>query len=92
MALKLKDTFYISHGSPTLSIDESIEARKFLQSWKKDVYQEKPKSILVISGHWDTTEPTVNVIQTTNDIIYDFYGLPKPMYQVSFFFFFAYYL
>jgi 4,5-DOPA dioxygenase extradiol len=85
MALKLKDTFYISHGSPTLSIDESIEARKFLQSWKKDVYQEKPKSILVISGHWDTTVPTVNVIQTTNDTIYDFYGFPKPMYQVSFF-------
>jgi len=83
--MALKDTFYISHGSPTLSIDESIEARKFLQSWKKDVFEERPKSILVISGHWDTTVPTVNVIQTTNDTIHDFYGFPKPMYQVSFF-------
>lgn len=82
--MALKDTFYISHGSPTLSIDESIVARKFLQSWKKDVFGEKPKSILIISGHWDTTVPTVNVIQTNNDTIYDFYGFPKPMYQVSF--------
>ncbi|GAU28463.1 hypothetical protein TSUD_294660 [Trifolium subterraneum] len=84
MALKLKDTFYISHGSPTLSIDESFVARKFLQSWKKDVYEEKPKSILVISGHWDTTVPTVNVIQTTNDTICDFNGFPKPMYQLKY--------
>lgn len=83
MALKLKDTFYISHGSPTLSIDESITARKFLQSWKKDVFQERPRAILVISGHWDTAVPTVNVIETTNDTIHDFYGFPKPMYQVS---------
>ena len=92
--MALKDTFFISHGSPTLSIDESIEARKFLQSWKKDVFEERPKSILVISAHWETTVPTVNVIQTTNDTIYDFYNFPKPMYQVSFFlslFFFLFY-
>lgn len=82
--MALKDTFYISHGSPTLSIDDSIEARKFLQSWQKDVFEERPKSILVISGHWDTTVPTVNVIQTTNDTIYDFYGFPKPMYQLKY--------
>ena len=89
--MALKDTFYISHGSPTLSIDESNEARKFLQSWKKDVFEERPKSILVISAHWDTTVPTVNVIQTTNDTIYDFDGFPKPMYQVYFFLYFLFY-
>ena len=82
--MALKNTFYISHGSPTLSIDESIDARKFLKSWKNDVFQQKPSSILVISGHWDTTVPTVNVVQTNNDTIYDFYGFPKPMYQLKY--------
>ncbi|KAK7314857.1 hypothetical protein VNO77_33385 [Canavalia gladiata] len=82
--MALKDTFYISHGSPTLSIDESIEARKFLQSWKKDVFPQRPTSILVISGHWDTAIPTVNVVHTINDTIYDFYGFPKQMYQLKY--------
>ena len=81
--MALKDTFYISHGSPTLSIDESILARKFLQSWKKDVFPQRPSSILVISGHWETAVPTVNVVDSINDTIYDFYGFPKQMYQVS---------
>ncbi|XP_061349563.1 extradiol ring-cleavage dioxygenase-like [Gastrolobium bilobum] len=81
--MAMKDTFYISHGSPTLSIDESIEARKFLQSWKKDVFSQRPNSILVISGHWDTAVPTVNVVDT-NETIYDFYGFPKPMYQLKY--------
>lgn len=77
------DTFYISHGSPTLSIDESLEARHFLKSWKEKVWTERPKSILVISGHWETSEPTVNVVQH-NETIYDFYGFPKPMYQLKY--------
>ncbi|QCD95048.1 extradiol ring-cleavage dioxygenase-like [Vigna unguiculata] len=82
--MALKETFYISHGSPTLSIDETIEARKFLQSWKNDVFPHKPSSILVISGHWDTTVPTVNVVDSVNDTIYDFYGFPKEMYQLKY--------
>ncbi|XP_004512627.1 extradiol ring-cleavage dioxygenase-like [Cicer arietinum] len=82
--MALKDTFYISHGSPTLSIDESIPARKFLEKWKKDVFEQRPTSILIISGHWDTAVPTVNVIQTINDTIYDFYGFPRPMYQLKY--------
>jgi 4,5-DOPA dioxygenase extradiol len=75
-----------------MAIDESIPARQFLKSWQQTVLKERPKAILVISGHWDTKEPTVNVVNI-NDTIYDFYGFPKPMYQVldslkSFLFFF----
>jgi len=77
----LMDTVYISHGSPMMAIDESIPARQFLKSWQQTVLKERPKAILVISGHWDTKEPTVNVVNI-NDTIYDFYGFPKPMYQV----------
>lgn len=76
------DTFYISHGSPTLAIDDMLPARGFLKSWK-EVYAKRPTSILVISGHWETSEPTVNVVDR-NDTIYDFYNFPKPMYKLKY--------
>lgn len=85
--MKIQDTFYISHGSPTLSIDESMPARHFLQSFQQKVYPSdapRPSSILVISAHWETTYPTVNVVDGPNDTIYDFYGFPKKMYQLKY--------
>ncbi|KAG8374585.1 hypothetical protein BUALT_Bualt10G0010700 [Buddleja alternifolia] len=80
----LKETFYISHGSPTLAIDDSLPARHFLKSFRQRVFSDKPNSILMISAHWDTTEPTVNAINGPSDTIYDFYGFPKPMYQLKY--------
>ncbi|XP_057972515.1 extradiol ring-cleavage dioxygenase [Malania oleifera] len=79
----LKETFYISHGSPMLAIDESMEARHFLKSWKDAIFPHRPNSILVISGHWETSEPTVNTV-LRNDTIHDFYGFPQPMYQLKY--------
>ncbi|KAJ8493468.1 hypothetical protein OPV22_015189 [Ensete ventricosum] len=78
------ETFFLSHGSPTLSIDESLPARSFLKSWRSKVFQAVPRAILIISGHWDTASPTVNVINGHNDTIYDFYGFPKPMYKLKY--------
>ncbi|KAK1407453.1 hypothetical protein QVD17_39069 [Tagetes erecta] len=82
--IKIQDTFYISHGSPTLSIDETKPARQFLQSFQQKVYSNRPSSILVISGHWETSYPTVNVVDGTNDTIYDFYGYPEAMYKLNY--------
>ncbi|XP_043721459.1 extradiol ring-cleavage dioxygenase [Telopea speciosissima] len=80
----MMDTFFLSHGSPTLSIDESLPARHFLQSWEEKVFPEKPIAILIISGHWETAEPSVNVISGKHDTIYDFYGFPEPMYKLKY--------
>nr|QED21491.1 DODA [Macarthuria australis] len=79
----IKETFFISHGSPIMTIDESMEARKFLQGWKEKVYSKNPNSILVISAHWVTDEPTVNAVDCC-DTIYDFRGFPPPMYQIKY--------
>jgi len=85
MVLKLKNTFYISHGSPALASNEPIPAWMFFNSWEKEVFLEKPSSILIISGHWDTDVPTVTAVDQ-NNTIYDFAGLPedmpKAMYKV----------
>lgn len=67
-----------------LAIDDSIQARHFLKSWKAEVLPEIPKAILVISGHWETSEPTVSRVDGPNDTIHDFYGFPKPMYQLKY--------
>ncbi|KAI9092546.1 hypothetical protein K1719_027674 [Acacia pycnantha] len=80
--MAFKDTFYISHGSPTLPIDDSVPASQFLKKWK-EFYPQKPSAILVISGHWDTAVPAVNVV-SRNDTIYDFYGFPKALYQLKY--------
>lgn len=77
--LNMKETFYISHGSPMLSVDDSLPARHFLKSF---VFPAKPKSVLMISAHWETTFPTLNAIDGTSDTIYDFYNFPEPLYQV----------
>ncbi|KAL4374381.1 hypothetical protein AHAS_Ahas05G0176100 [Arachis hypogaea] len=80
--MRMRETFYISHGSPELAIDESIPAWRFLKSWK-EVCPQTPSSILIISGHWDTDVPTVNIVDR-HETIYDFYGFPRAMYKIKY--------
>eukprot|EP01018_Ginkgo_biloba_P039173 Gb_28946 [translate_table: standard] len=75
------DTYFISHGSPMLAVDD-IPAKHFLENWSKIVPQ-KPKAILIISGHWETSEPAVNVV-SRNSSIYDYYGFPSELYQLQY--------
>ncbi|CAK7338227.1 unnamed protein product [Dovyalis caffra] len=81
--MALMETFFISHGDPTLAIYETVPARQFFESWQQSVYKQKPSSILVISAHWETKEPTVNVVDR-NDTIHDFTDFPKPLYQIKY--------
>ncbi|CAN1156368.1 Extradiol ring-cleavage dioxygenase, partial [Linum perenne] len=61
-----------------------VNCRHFLKSWDQKIYtKDKPKEIFIISGHWDTKVPAVNVVDR-NDTIYDFYGFPKQMYQIKY--------
>ncbi|KAE8663729.1 4,5-DOPA dioxygenase extradiol [Hibiscus syriacus] len=73
----------ISHGSPALPIDDSLPAKHFLLSWKDKVFPQTPKSILVISAHWDTCFPSVNIVPRT-DTIHDFSGFPDPLYKLKY--------
>jgi 4,5-DOPA dioxygenase extradiol len=64
------DTFFLSHGAPMLCIDETIPARSIFQSWLPARMTNRPRAILIVSGHWETDVPTVNVGHGTNDTIY----------------------
>nr|ASW22755.1 DOPA 4,5-dioxygenase [Bougainvillea glabra] len=80
---KMKGTYYLAHGDPIMYINKSIKLRHFLEGWKENVLTEKPKCILVISAHWDTDVPTVNLVEQC-DTIHDFDDYPDPLYQIKY--------
>ncbi|CAL5428021.1 unnamed protein product [Camellia sinensis] len=76
----MMDTFFIPHAMSPHSF-ETTELRPFLRSWKEVVKMPKPKSILIVSAHWDTSHPTVNVSHH-NETMYDFANnFPAFLYQ-----------
>lgn len=79
----IKETFFITHGCPKLTIDEEHPLHPFFKSWREQVYSKKPKAILVISAHWVTDQPVVNAVHV-NDTIYDYEGVtyPASLYKV----------
>nr|QED21485.1 DODAa [Corrigiola litoralis] len=80
---RIKETFFISHGTPKLTIEESKPARHFFEGWRESVFSKNPKSILVISAHWETDQPAITAAHHS-DIIYDFNGFPARMYQLKY--------
>ncbi len=43
----------------------------------------RPKAVLVISGHWETSLPTLNV-SARPDLLFDYYGFPPHTYQLKY--------
>ncbi|XP_052195098.1 4,5-DOPA dioxygenase extradiol-like [Diospyros lotus] len=83
--LKIKETFFITHGPPTMSIDESLPARHFLKSFREKVYgSAAPAAILIISAHWETSHPAVTAVSGPSPTIYDFDGFPTQTYQLKY--------
>ena len=48
-----------------------------------DTLPEKPRAILMISGHWETERPTLNV-GAHPDLLFDYYGFPEHTYQLTY--------
>ena len=43
----------------------------------------RPKAVLVISGHWETPELTLNVAEKPN-LLFDYYGFPEHTYRLKY--------
>jgi 4,5-DOPA dioxygenase extradiol len=73
-------TLFISHGSPTLLIDD-CPANEFLKTLGNTL--PKPKAILVISAHWETDKPRITSNEKP-DLIYDFGGFADELYKAKY--------
>lgn len=45
--------------------------------------EERPRAILIVSGHWLTKRPTVNVAAHPT-LLYDYYGFPEHTYRLTY--------
>jgi 4,5-DOPA dioxygenase extradiol len=73
-------SLFLSHGAPTLPLTDT-PARAFLKQLAGSL--ERPNAILVVSAHWETAQPTVNAVDW-NETIHDFYGFPRPLYDMRY--------
>ena len=70
---------YLSHGAPPLADDPAWTGE--LQRW--GARSPRPKSILVVSAHWESAPLTVGATGTV-PLTYDFWGFPERYYEVTY--------
>ncbi|MBW2528405.1 MAG: dioxygenase [Deltaproteobacteria bacterium] len=70
---------FVGHGAPTLALDADKGAP--LRAWGRALG--RPRAVLVVSAHWEEAPVTLGT-QRTSPLVYDFYGFPKPLYEVRY--------
>ena len=70
---------FAAHGAPVLLDDAEWMAE--LASWAKAM--PKPKSILMVSAHWEERPTTLGATRTV-PLMYDFYGFPERYYRTRY--------
>ena len=71
---------YVSHGAPPL-FDDALWLRQLLD-WAQAL--PKPKSILIISAHWETAPLCLSAPAAGTPLVYDFYGFHPRYYQMRY--------
>jgi 4,5-DOPA dioxygenase extradiol len=71
---------FISHGAP----DALLKAKDTVECWRQIGQQAAvPTSILVVSAHWETQQPTVS-LSAAPDTIHDFSGFSPELYRMTY--------
>lgn len=73
-------TIYLGHGAPPLLDDADWMGE--LATWAQGL--PKPKSILIVSAHWESAPLAFSSTATGTPLVYDFYGFPAPYYQLRY--------
>lgn len=83
-------TLFVPHGGgPCFFMEEGIGPKgtwdrmaAYLRGIAASIGQ-RPKAILVISGHWEEARPTVHVGRNP-PLLFDYYGFPEHTYRLSY--------
>lgn len=72
-------TIFLAHGSPATIADGTWVEE--LNGWAARM--PRPKSVLMISAHWEERPLTIGATET-KPLIYDFYGFPEVFYRLQY--------
>lgn len=73
-------SLFVCHGGPNILL-ENNEYTSFLKDLGKRI---KPKAIVIFTAHWEEEITTISAIDTTYNMIYDFYGFPRELYDIKY--------
>jgi 4,5-DOPA dioxygenase extradiol len=72
---------FVSHGAPSAALEHDAYTRA-LGAWARG--RPRPRTIVVVSAHREARGPVRVNTASRPSLIYDFYGFPTPLYQLTY--------